>query len=542
MRGIAVCCGFNNYEVGPLVCAENDAAMLYTKLMESGMFHGAADLIGQGGVFTQRTSATTIVAALQRAALSTADLVWFSFSGHAIVSSDGELRLLLPGWRRDASGNERRYSIGAGEIEEILRSRLASKKFVVILDTCYSGAFGDTAVTRDLGTMAADQLAGAGAVVISSCARDQRASDGRPASRELNGTFSGAVIQVLDDHLGTGAPLSVLGLFQEAKGRIRNRQLPTLYVNGLTEDFRILGAARIEATSDGIVPLAAEVPAELEDEFSTLLGSVVKIRRQGRVGLIHAKRQLERLAAEIYRYGDDTFVVPGHNANVAEAFDNAQTCIVGCTTPAYVEEWGRSGREILTANREFIARRGGRVIRFFFVRDDFEHQLPGILDVLRDHVAAGVLAVIVNVDSFGPAVLQEVFKEPRPPDLSSLECAFIDDKIFLKTHFVASGDLKIELDQRADRCPHEYKTQLRPFLTSPEGVLLRAELAPGGDGIVLEALKAADVAELKQQLESDLGVTPEICPLQSIAQGAGRASAGGSRAASCRRPSRPGRG
>ncbi|HEX7840480.1 MAG TPA: caspase family protein [Kofleriaceae bacterium] len=514
MKGIAVCCGFNNYEVGPLVCAENDAAMLYTKLMESGTFHGAPDLIGQGGVFTQRTTAIAILTALTRAALSTADLVWFSFSGHAIVSRDGELRLLLPGWRRDASDDQRRYSIGAGEIAEILRSRLASKKFVVILDTCYSGAFGDTAVTRDLGSMAADQLAGAGAVVISSCARDQRASDGRPASRELNGTFSGAVIQVLGDHLRTRAPLGVLGLFQEAKARIHNRQLPTLYVNGLTEDFSILGADQIESTSGGIVPLAAEVPAELEDEFSTFLGSVVQIRRQGRVGLIHAKRQLERLAAEFYRYGDDTFVVPGHNANVAEAFDNARACIVGCTTPAYVEEWGRSGRELLVANREFIARRGGRVIRFFFVRDDFERWNPGVLDVVRDHVAAGVLAVIVNVDSFGSAVLQEVFKDPRPRDLSSLECAFVDDKIFLKTHFAASGDLKIELDQRTERCQHEYKTQLRPFLTSPGGVLLRADLADGGDGIVLEPLSAADLAELKQQLETDLGVMPEIGPVQ----------------------------
>jgi hypothetical protein len=538
MRGIAVCCGFNNYEVGPLVCAENDAAMLYTKLMESGMFHGAPDLIGQGGVFTQRTSATAILAALTRAALGTADLVWFSFSGHAIVSSDGELRLLLPGWRRDGSGEHRRYSIGAGEIEEILRSRLASKKFVVILDTCYSGAFGDTAVTRDVGARVEDQLAGAGAVVISSCARDQLASDGHLASRELNGTFSGAVIQVLDDHLRTGAPLGVLGLFQEAKARVHNRQLPTLYVNGLTEDFSILGGARIEPKSDGIVPLSAEVPAELKDEFSTFLGSVVQIRRQGRVGLIHAKRQLERLAADFYRYGDDTFVVPGHNANVAEAFDNARVCIVGCTTPAYVEEWGRSGRELLAANREFIARHGGRVIRFFFVRDEFENRIPDILDVVRDHVVAGVLAVVVNVDSFGPAVLQEVFKDPRPRDLSSLECAFIDDRIFLRTHFVASGDLKVELDQRADRCQHEYKTQLRPFLTSPEGVLLRAELADGGDGIVLEPLSAADVAELKQQLETDLGVPPDICPVQPIMSGAARARAGGLRAAGCRWPSR----
>ena len=538
MRGVAVCCGFNNYEVGSLVRAENDAAMLYTKLTESGMFNTAPDLIGQGGVFTQRTSADAILAAFTRAATSTADLVWFSFSGHAVVSSDGELRLLLPGWRGDASaGEQRTHSIAAREIENVLRSRLASKKFVVILDACHSGAFGDTTVRRDVGAVVEDRLAGAGAVVISSCARDQRASDGDPASHELNGTFSGAVLQVLDGHVRTGAPLSVLGLFQEAKARIQNGQLPTLYVNGLTEDFAILGAAVPEPASDGIVPLSAEVPAELADEVSAVLGSVVQIRRQERVGLVHAKRQLESLAAEFYRYGDDTFVVSGHNANVAEAFDNARTCIVGCTTPAYLDEWRRSGRGLLAANREFIARRGGRVIRFFFVPEGFESRLPGLVDVVRDHVEAGVLAVIANVDSFGPELLQEVFKEPRPRDLSALECAFVDGKIFLKTHFVASGDLKIELDQRAERCQHEYKTQLRPFLTSLEGILLRAGREEGGDGIVLEPLNAADVAKLKQQLETDLGLAPAPLAVPALTPGAARARAGGSHAASCRRPS-----
>lgn len=98
-------------------------------------------------MFTQRTSADAILAAFTRVATSSAELVWFSFSGHAMVSGDGELRLLLADWRRDASeANKRRYSIGAGQIQSVLRSRLASKKFVVVLDTCRSGAFGHAAI------------------------------------------------------------------------------------------------------------------------------------------------------------------------------------------------------------------------------------------------------------------------------------------------------------------------------------------------------------------------------------------------------------
>ncbi|HEX7842668.1 MAG TPA: caspase family protein [Kofleriaceae bacterium] len=538
MRGIAVCCGFNNYEFHPLDRAENDAALLYTKLAESGTFNDAPELIGKGAVFTQQTSADAILAAFTRAATSSAELVWFSFSGHAIVSGEGELRLLLPDWRRDASeASRRRYSIGAGQIEYVLRSYLASKKFVVVLDTCHSGAFGHAAVTRDLTAAIGDRIAGAGAVVISSCTKHQLASDGAAGSQQLNGEFSAAVIGVFDDRLETGAPLSVLQLFLEAKARTRNGQLPTLYASGLTDDFSILGKASPVTPSDGIVPLSAEVPATLKTKLSTLLSSLVQIRRQQRVGLIHAERQLEHLAAEFYRYGDDTFIVPGYSSNVAEAIDNARAGIVGCTTPAYIGKWHLGGLGLLGAIGEFIAQRGGRGIRLFFVPDDFESRVPGLLDIVRDHVVAGVLAVIVNVDSFGPAVLQEVFKDPAPSDLSALECTFVDGNIFLKTHFAANGELKIEMDQRPDRSQHEYKTYVRPFLASSKGSLFGAYLEPGHDDIVLRRLLAGDICELKHQLETDLGVTPEIDAIPAITPGAARARAGGSRAASYRRPS-----
>lgn len=510
MRGVAVCCGFNGYDVRPLDRAVNDAAILYAKLTESGAFNTAPDLVGKGEMFTQRTSANAILAAFTRAAMSAAELVWFSFSGHAMVSNDGELRLLLPGWRREASAeHQRTYSIGASEIENVLRSRLADKKFVVLLDACYSGAFGSAALSRDIdpGLRAIEErLAGAGAVVISSCARDQVAYDRHPAVHRPNGAFTAAVIEVLDDHVRTGAGLSVLQLFQEAKDKLRNGQLPTLYVNGLTDDFPILERARPGAQGDGIVPLSAEVPAALTHELSTFLDSVVQIRRRRRVGLVRATRQLERLAAEFYRYGDDAFVVPGHDPNVVEAFDNARTCIVGCTTPAYVGEWRRSGAGFLATDRDFVTKHGGRVVRFFFVPNEFESRVPGVLEVVRDHLEAGVLAVVVNVDSFGPALLLEVFKEPRPSDLSSLECAFVDGRIFLKTHFVANGDRRIELDQRPARCRHEYKTQLRPFLVGG-GALFGANLRDGGgEGVELYPLQLGDIEELREQLDADLGV------------------------------------
>src|SRR6185369_16750736 len=134
MKGIAICCGFNNYEeVTPLTRAVNDAAILYAKLTESEAFHSEPSLVGASELFTQKTSAEAILAAFRRAAASSAELVWFSFSGHAMVTRAGELRLLLPEWRSNSSDEDkRRFSIGAQELESLLRSRLASKKFLVI--------------------------------------------------------------------------------------------------------------------------------------------------------------------------------------------------------------------------------------------------------------------------------------------------------------------------------------------------------------------------------------------------------------------------
>jgi hypothetical protein len=505
MRGVAVCCGFNSYRGRPLSTAVNDAAILYTRLTESGNFDAAPDGM-KSELFSQPTSANAVLAAFTRAALSSAELVWFSFSGHAIVTRAGELRLLLPDWQPDASEiDQRTYSIGADEIGNVLQSRLGNKKFVVVLDTCYSGAFGPIGATRDVGPAVQKQIVSAGAVVISSCAGDQLAGDGHPELGERNGAFTAAVIEVLDAHAATRTPLSVLQLFQETKDRVRNGQLPTLYVNGLTEDFVIAGNPVRPDPPDGIATLSAEVPVMLKDEISAFLNSVVHLRRRRRVGLIHAQRQLERLAAEFYCYGDDAFVVPGDNSNVIEAFDTARRCIVGCTTPAYVEEWRRHGSGLLAANRELISRRG-RVVRFFFVRDDSESRDRAVLDLIRDHVEAGILAVVVNVNSFGRAVLQEVFKDRRPDDLNTLECAFVDGKIFLRTHFAVNGELRIELDQRPTRCHNEYKTQLRPFLTS-DGLLLGASLCRDRDeGVELSPLQIDDIGELRQQLESDLGV------------------------------------
>jgi hypothetical protein len=509
MKGIAICCGFNNYEdANPLARAVNDAAILYATLTGNAAFHSDPGLVGAGEVFTQKTSSDAILAAFRKAAASAAELVWFSFSGHAVVSHTGELRLLLPEWRSNSSDEDsRRFSIGAHELEEAMRPHLASKKFVVILDTCYSGAFGADTPTRHVRRPIEDRSAGA--VVITACSRDQLAADGHGGLPRLNGAFTHAVIGVLQDHTRTKASLSVLELFLGVKRKIHNGQSPTLNVNGLTDDFLIFTEAANAPNappSEGISRLLVEVPTKLKGELMKLFDVLVEIRKSHRVGLVHAERQLACLANEFYKYRDDTFLVPGYNSHAAEALDNARKYIIGCTTPAYFDEWHRGGIGLRRANELFV-QRGGRVTRFFFVRRDFQDRAPGMLGVIRDHVRAKIRVVVVNVDSYGPTVLQEVFKNPRPEDLSSLECTFVDGKVFLKTIFAANGDLMTEVGQGSNRCQNEYSTQLRPFLDSRHGTLSEAAPKPGHpDEVVLRELTAGEVDLLKQQLEDDLAL------------------------------------
>lgn len=504
MASVAVCCGFNSYEhVVSLACAQNDAVHPFAELTRNAAFAAHPELARLGKLFTQRTTtADEVLAAFAAAARSHAELVWFSFSGHATVSSGGELRLLLPEWRPDAPPEERRRrSIRARDLEDVMRPHLASKRFVVVLDACFSGAFGCGELTRDVDRALEGRIAAAGAVVLSACAHDQLASDG--AAGRVNGAFTSALIDVLRERGQAGRGLTVFELFLETRRRVGNGQRPTLHAAGLTDDFAILADA---AEAGDVVRRGFEVPRRLEAIVDSVLGNAVRIQRSSRVGLVHAEHTLQRLAGELHLYAEGRFAVSGTNDNVVEAFEGARDCIVGCTTPRYFDEWRRSGVALLAANEQFIQKRGGRVVRFFFVHDDFQNRAPGAVNVIRDHVRAGVRAIIVLVTSFGSGVMRAVFDDPEPRDLSALEQVFVDGRIFLKVNYIVDGYSNIEIDQSAARCQLEYREKLLPFLRCHYGRFYSATVDPD-DEVQLHLLGRGEVALLRTQLERDLGVT-----------------------------------
>lgn len=263
--------------------------------------------------------------------------------------------------------------------------------------------------------------------------------------------------------------------------------------------------------NQGLERITLDVPSKLVNELRTFVDNVVAIKRSGYIGLDAAERQLERLAGEFYKYRAPRYVVRDFSVNVTEAYSNAKSMIVACTTPSYFDDWrdNGGGRSLLYANEEFVRLKQGRVIRFFFVQDDdYERRHTGIGNILRSHVTKNVEAIVVVVSAYGEDVLKQVFGD-GPTDLDLLECAFVDSGIFMRTIF-EKDDTSVEVAQEPQICNVEYRQRLRPFLVSRPNRMFRATLAKDRPEEIVfgEQLSDAEVNKLRVAIEANILVKP----------------------------------
>ncbi|MFZ6182398.1 hypothetical protein [Nannocystis pusilla] len=257
---------------------------------------------------------------------------------------------------------------------------------------------------------------------------------------------------------------------------------------------------------DGLERLEGEVPRKIVNELKAFLEHVREIKRKGYIGLNAAERKLEILAREFYAYRGTRYIVDEFSANVTEAYENAKSTIIACTTPAYFAQWRDSGggRSLLYANEDFVRQRGGRVIRLFFVPEhDFERRYPELANIVRGHVASRVEVIVIDVGAYDARVVNEVFDGPM--DLNKLEFAFVDGSIFLRTIFAANEKINIEVAQEPQACRHEYQKFLRPFLVNRPRCLYRPVLIERGDSVEFGApLSDASVDELRATIEASM--------------------------------------
>jgi hypothetical protein len=102
------------------------------------------------------------------------DLVVLFFSGHGIKDESGNLYLATRTTRKNARGGLiRSTAIAARFVQEIMRDSRA-KRQVVILDCCFSGAFGEGLLAKDDSSVdVRKQLGGEGRVVLTSSTSTQ---------------------------------------------------------------------------------------------------------------------------------------------------------------------------------------------------------------------------------------------------------------------------------------------------------------------------------------------------------------------------------
>ena len=106
------------------------------------------------------------------------DLVLLYFSGHGVKDERGHLHLAVPGTRKHASGElVRATAVSCRNIHDTMTAS-RSRRQVVILDCCFSGAFAEGIAPKDGGHVdLRGQLGGEGRVVLTSSASTQYSFD-----------------------------------------------------------------------------------------------------------------------------------------------------------------------------------------------------------------------------------------------------------------------------------------------------------------------------------------------------------------------------
>jgi branched-chain amino acid transport system substrate-binding protein len=103
------------------------------------------------------------------------DLVLLYFSGHGIKDESGKLYLATRSTQKNEKGGlVHATAVSASFIQDVLRTKCRSKRQVVILDCCFSGAFAEDMLVKDDGSVdVMNQLGGEGRAVLTSSTSTQ---------------------------------------------------------------------------------------------------------------------------------------------------------------------------------------------------------------------------------------------------------------------------------------------------------------------------------------------------------------------------------
>ncbi|AFY46929.1 hypothetical protein Nos7524_1035 [Nostoc sp. PCC 7524] len=241
MAKIALLIGVSEYEPGlnPLPAAVNDTEAIRQVLAHSeiGGFDEANITVLKN---PQRQEMEEAIEHLF-AGRQKDDLLLFFFSGHGIKDDTGRLYLATRTTRKTPKGDLIRSSAVAASFVHESMSRSRSKRQIVILDSCFSGAFAEGLSAKDDGTLnIREQLGGEGRAILTSSSSTQY-------SFEQQGSDISIYTRYLLEGITTGAAdndgdefISIDELHDYASNKVREIQpamKPEIYA--IREGFKI---------------------------------------------------------------------------------------------------------------------------------------------------------------------------------------------------------------------------------------------------------------------------------------------------------------
>jgi uncharacterized caspase-like protein len=174
MAKIALLIGVSEYKLGlnPLPAAVRDVEALQKVLLNPAIGGFAESDV----VVLKNPDRQTMEEAIETlfTGRSRDDLVLLFFSGHGIKDDAGKLFLATCGTRKTPQGELIRATAVQSSFIQDSMSRSRSKRQVVILDSCFSGAFAEGLLAKDDGTIdIRSQLGGEGRAILTSSSSTQ---------------------------------------------------------------------------------------------------------------------------------------------------------------------------------------------------------------------------------------------------------------------------------------------------------------------------------------------------------------------------------
>ncbi|MGW6932274.1 caspase family protein [Lentzea sp. NPDC054927] len=239
------------------------------------------------------------------------DLLVLHFSGHGVKDEAGELHFATSGTKLNRLAGT---AVSADFVARRM-NRSRSRRIVLLLDCCYSGAFGRGMVARAGGSVGIEeQFGGSGRAVITASSAMEYAFEGASVADTSEGepsVFTSALVEGLesgdadrdqDGHVGLDE------LYEYVYDRVRRvtpHQTPGKWMLDVRGDLRIARRARP-------VSVPAPLPAELQDAIDHSLpgvraGAVPELRRM--LTVAHEGRALAARLALRRLVDDDSRMV-----------------------------------------------------------------------------------------------------------------------------------------------------------------------------------------------------------------------------------------